>query len=57
MIKTIVLVGAAPVGDKIRTPAQGPLAVPGDISEDDAKALVDVGLARFQSTTSRRAQK
>lgn len=45
MAKTIVLLGAAPVGAEIRFPSQGPLAVPGDISASAARALIDVGLA------------
>lgn len=45
MVKKIVLLGAAPVGAEIRLPSQGPLAVPGDISANAARALIDVGLA------------
>lgn len=57
MIKSIVLLGAAPVGTAVRTPAQGPLNIPDHISADDAKALVDVGLARIQSRTTSRVKK
>lgn len=46
MIKKIILKGAAPVGAVIRTPAQGPLSVPDDISETAARALIGVGLAK-----------
>lgn len=57
MIKTIKLVGAAPVGDAIRLPSQGPLRVPEDISPEAARALVDVGLAKITASAPQSRKK